>query len=209
MKLVLPNVVIGFPHLFTPDRFNDQSGLAYSCRAFIERGSEADKKIQGAIVQVARELWKDKADTRIARFKGDPKSCFYQPGENFDWEKPYEGEGEAGCMVMSARRAVPIGADTGNAPAVVDRNKKPLSINNNPIYSGCIVNLVVDVWAQDSDKGSGIRCTLIAVQFVKDGKPYGVAQATADDFDDLGDDFDDLGDDPDKAIGSDDPDLPF
>lgn len=196
-KIVLRNVIIGFPRLFTPERFNEQSQPAYSLKVFIEEGSEADTQIRDAIKAAATATWKGKAELRLKKYSGDPKAFCYQSGETTEYEKPY---GDA-CYILTARRPVPQGASTGNAPVVVDRRKNPITANDGLIYSGCICNVVVDIWAQESDKGSGVRCMLVSVQFVKDGKSYGAAPATADDLDDLGDDPDAVG----TNHGDDDP----
>lgn len=62
-------------------------------------------------------------------------------------------------------------------------------------YSGCYVNAKVQIWAQ-KDKYVGVRCTLVSVQFVKDGDAFGGGgPATADGFEaveDTDENFDDL-----------------
>ncbi len=54
-------------------------------------------------------------------------------------------------------------------------------------YSGCYVNGIVDIWAQDNGFGRRLNATLKGVQFVKDGDAFsGGTAVSADAFDDLG-----------------------
>lgn len=53
---------------------------------------------------------------------------------------------------------------------VVDENGHQIS-DKDKIYGGCIVNANLQLWIQDSTY-SGVRVTLIAVQFVSDGEPH-------------------------------------
>lgn len=182
-EIILKNVPIGFPCLFVPRAATPDSTPAYSLRAFIEPGSENDKAIREAIEEVAKDVFKDAYQKRLQRFAGDTKAYPYHDGDLFDWGKP------EGCWVLGARRSVPQGATTGNPPKVVDRKLQPLTPDSGKIYSGAICNVKVDLWAQnDANKGSGIRCTLVSVQWVKDGTPYGGSVANTDGFEDLGDD---------------------
>jgi hypothetical protein len=41
------------------------------------------------------------------------------------------------------------------------------------MYGGCYVNAAVKPWVQDNQYGRGVRCELVALQFSKDGTPFG------------------------------------
>lgn len=67
---------------------------------------------------------------------------------------------------------------------VLDGDKKPLVAADGRPYSGCIVNAIVDIWAQDNDWGRRINCTITGIQFVEHGAAFGggVKVASADEF---------------------------
>jgi hypothetical protein len=66
-------------------------------------------------------------------------------------------------------------------------------------YSGCYVNAVVRLWAQDNKHGKRINASLEVVQFLRDGEAFGAAPVNADDkfTDDMVGDVADIGDDDD------------
>jgi hypothetical protein len=45
------------------------------------------------------------------------------------------------------------------------------------IYSGCFVNLQVELWAQENNNGKGLRATLMGVQFWGPGDAFGGGRA--------------------------------
>jgi hypothetical protein len=50
-------------------------------------------------------------------------------------------------------------------------------------YSGCYVNAVIELWAQDNKFGKRINASLMGVQFLRDGQRLsGGGVASADDF---------------------------
>jgi hypothetical protein len=72
-------------------------------------------------------------------------------------------------------------------PLVIDRNRDPLTAADGKPYSGCYVNVSIDVWAQDNKYGKRINAQLKGIQFVRDGDAFGGgAPASPDEFEDLG-----------------------
>ena len=181
MKIKIKNARLSYPHLFNPASFagdDDDSRKRFGANLLIEVGSADDKAIQKAIKELAVEKLGKKADAQLKAWQGNNAKCCYTDGEVKDPEQ-FEG-----MMILSANR----GEDQG-PPVVVDRDPTVrLTSRDGKPYSGCYVNATVDIWIQSS-KYSGIRCTLIAVQFSKDGEAFGGAPARVDD-----DDFEDLSD---------------
>jgi hypothetical protein len=69
---------------------------------------------------------------------------------------------------------------------VLDGLKNPLVAADGKPYAGCYVNTTVEFWAQDNSYGKGIRCTLLGVQFLRDGDAFSAGSvATPDDFEAL------------------------
>jgi hypothetical protein len=181
MKIKIKNARLSYPHLFNPASFvgdDDDSRKRFGANLLIEVGSADDKAIQKVIKELAVEKLGKKADAQLKAWRGNNAKYCYTDGETKDPEQ-FEG-----MMILSANR----GEDQG-PPVVVDRDPTVrLTSKDGKPYSGCYVNATVDIWIQSS-KYSGIRCTLIAVQFSKDGEAFGGAPARVDD-----DDFEDLSD---------------
>jgi len=62
------------------------------------------------------------------------------------------------------------------------------------IYGGCYVNAILDFYAQ-SGENPGMRCSLVGVQFLRDGPAFSGSSVSAGDFEDhsaKGDDLDGL-----------------
>ena len=59
-------------------------------------------------------------------------------------------------------------------------------------YSGCYVNVSLDIYAQDNTYGRRINCNLSGVQFYRDGDSFeGGTPASPEEFEDLSDGVDD------------------
>lgn len=191
-KVTLKNVRISFPDVFKPNEFKGKR--SYRCKFLLEKGSENLKAISDAIKAEATEKWKAKAPQKLAQFKGSAQQNCLIDGDNS------EVEGFAGHMILTANRA-----EKSGPPVVVDRYKKPLTESQGKIYSGCYCYGNVEIWAQDGEN-PGIRCTLINLQFYKDGESFGgAAPASADGLDDLS--FEDDGEDAETDDGFADADL--
>jgi len=93
-------------------------------------------------------------------------------------------------------------------PIVVGRKNEVLRPDSGLPYSGCYVNIRIRAYAFDY-LGKGVALSLKAVQFVRDGAPFGVARITADDAFEVLDDADD--EDVNDFLGGEDDsdDIPF
>lgn len=183
MKLTLKDVRLSFPDLFEPKAFKDNPDKRFGANFLIVPGSENHKAIEAAIVSQAKEKFEKKADAMLNSFRGNANKTCYLDGNTKEYQG-YEGH-----MCLSARRK-----ETDGRPKVVDRNGAPLAAADGKPYSGCYVNAIVDIYAQ-TGQYPGIRCSLLGVQFVRDGESFGGAVHLGDDaFEDLtsGADADDL-----------------
>lgn len=182
MELRLKNVRISFPALDKPAAMGEGEP-AYQSKFIIEPKSENVKLLDDAIVAVAKEKWKDKAETVLEALKEDKKLCFLHSAyKNKKTGEPYAGfEGKFSLSTRSQ-----------NQPTVFDQFgneiKDPRDIKAK-IYSGCYVHAKIDVWAQDNQYGRRINANISGVMFSKDGEAFGGSSpATADDFADLAED---------------------
>jgi len=171
MKIKLNNVRLSFPALFRKAVFNGEE-TKYEATFLLNKEEHAAKikEIDGAIKA------KLKDDLKGAKL-GPDKICF-KDGDEIDYD------GYAGHMSIKA--------SSNDRPMVIDRNKSPLTEDDQKIYAGCYVNAIVELWAQNNQWGKRVNCNLLAVQFFKDGEPFGDGiRASVDDFDAFGDDEDD------------------
>jgi hypothetical protein len=170
MELMLKNVRIGFPHLFTADEYEGQK--AFTGKFFIQPGSDNDIKIRDAILKEAKLMWPEKYEFFLEEFKMDKKAYCYIDGKRVEYA------GAEGMWVLTSRRK-----ESDGRPLVIDQRLNPLAESDGKPYAGCFVNVKLTIYAQDG-KNKGIRCSLQTVQFSKDGDSFGGAKVgTVDGFD--------------------------
>lgn len=163
MQIILKDVRLAFPALFRPQSFGEGPSR-YSATFIIEPNSETAKQVRDAVATVAKDRWADKAQAVLRKLAEDDAVCYKT--------KPYMnkyGEVYAGFEDRHWLRA-----SNSIKPLVVDRNPKiVLSEADHKVYAGCYVNAKVDIWAQDNQYGLRVNASLLVVQFVRDGEPFG------------------------------------
>lgn len=95
-------------------------------------------------------------------------------------------------------------SDSKRRPQVLNKDKSVVTAEDDIVYSGCYVNVLIRPWKQDNEHGKKINANLVGVQFVRDGERFGEEAIDAsEEFDDeddgssgkkttkKGDDFDD------------------
>ena len=176
MDVIFFNVRMAFPKIWTPEQFNGTGKASYSAQFIIDGADKVNmQKAVAAIRAVATEKWKESAGEVLAVLKAKDDICLH------DGNSKSKFPGFAGNQFMSAR--------TQMRPVIVDRNKAPLTEADGRPYSGCYVNVCIDVWAEDSKYGKGINGTLKSIQFFADGEAFsGSTPGTADVFETYGDD---------------------
>lgn len=185
LKLMLGGVRCSFitleePKFFSGQKTKDTDKRRWSATALIPTASPYKKQIDDALRAVAREQWPLKFETILANILPDPKGCCWVDGARKEFE------GYQGHWALSAHRT----EDKGR-PLVFDADKSPIYKPNNElyegkagrIYSGCFVNMQVEIWAQDNKAGKALRCALLGIQRFKDGDAFsGGTAPNADDF---------------------------
>ncbi len=176
MKIVLKDTRLAFAQIWEPKAFQPGSKAKFNGNFLFAPTSPNAKIVENAIKEVATEKWGAKANEVIASLKGNAnKFCFRNGNTKPDYE------GYPGNLF--------VGASNVTRPTIMDRDgKTPLVQSDGRPYSGCFVNAVLDIWAQDNQYGKGIQCSLLGVQFVRDGDAFsGGGVAKEDDFEDLSD----------------------
>ena len=170
--IVLKNVRLSFPQIWTPKAFQAGQEPRFNANFLLDKDADADQiaKLEAAINAVAEEKWKGKIPKGLKLCLGD--------GE----EKDYDGYD--GAMFVSASTKV--------RPVIVDQKKRPLAEEDGKPYAGCYVNAAISLWAQDNQWGKRVNATLDAIQFVKDGESFGGKKVTADVFGEIEEEDDDF-----------------
>lgn len=175
MKLVLQNLRLSFPDLWTAKQYNGEGPFNYGATFLLPKNDKQVAAVLKAMSDAAAEKWGAKAAPNLAAARANPQRCFMVDGET----KAYDGY--AGHWALTAKRAQDKGP-----PLVLDLNRAPITSANGRVYAGCFVNCSIDVWAQDNSFGKGIRATLLGVQFAGDGAGFAAgAPPSEDDFADL------------------------
>jgi hypothetical protein len=183
--ILLKNVRLSYPHLFTKWGKNASDKKKYSASFIIDKKTHAaDIKALGAhINSVMQEAFK-------GRIPND-KLCL-RDGDTLGKDET------VGKWVLKASE--------DKAPDVINRDKSRINEDDDVVYAGCYVNVLFRPWPQNNDFGKRVNSNLLAVQFVNDGERFsGIERPDTDEaFDDVSGDFegedggsgDDNGDDP-------------
>ena len=173
-KVNIADVLISYPQLFEPVQTASGEGKAQFSAAFlISKDHPAIKKINAAIKEVADAKWGAKSAAQLKALQTADKVCLHDGDNKADYAG-YEGN-------------FFINASNATQPTVLNRDKSPLRESDGVIYSGCYVNAIIEVWAQDNKYGKRINATLSGVQFLKDGDAFSGGRAAGEDeFEDLG-----------------------
>ena len=151
----IKDVRLSYPHLFKPWAQNDDQEKKYSARVLLPintHGAEI-KAIQQFLLKMQQESFKaripnDKLFLRDGNLTGKPE--------------------DAGCWYIAASDSI--------RPQVVGKRREPLTEEDDAVYGGCYVNILIRPWAQNNKYGKRINANLCAVQFVRDGERFGNAR---------------------------------
>jgi hypothetical protein len=167
MKIKIQNARLSFPSLYQHAVFGGESTGKFEATFILDKVEHADviAQIQAASVALQKDVIKAKVPAdKICLKDGD------------DGDRPEY----AGKMTLKA--------STKKRPLVIDRDKTPLTADDNKPYSGCYVNGIITLWGQNNNFGKRVNAQLDGVQFWNDGEPFGDAGIGADEFDAFGDD---------------------
>jgi len=173
-KIKLNNVRLSFPSLFHKASFQGSEGK-YEATFLLSKDEHAEviSKIDAEIKAGIKDNFK------TSKIPSD-KVCF-KDGDEIDYD------GYAGCMSLKAAN--------NKRPMVIDKDKSPLTEDDEKLYAGCYVNAIIEFWYMNNQYGKRVNANLLGVQFFKDGEPFGDGvSASEDDFDMFDDDDDGLDD---------------
>ena len=175
MKLKLTNVRAAFMQVWKATSVQGEGDPAFSCAFLLDPKDPQIKTINAAIEQTAKEKWGAKADQVLKQMRAGDKLCLH------DGDTKAQYEGFEGMMFISSR--------TKTRPLTLNRDKSPLTEEDGVLYSGCYVNVSLELWAQDNSYGKRVNAQLGGIQFYRDGDAFsgGGSAADEDDFDEISD----------------------
>lgn len=157
-QLKLKNVRLSYPNLFTAKAFEQGQDAKFSCSLILSKKDHGPTIIalQGKIEQAAKE--KFGKNFSMSGLKG---VCLRDGSEKAD----KDGYGDEVMFVSTASTRRPQVVDRDPSIPLVEADAKP--------YPGCYVNAVVTLWVQDNKFGKRVNANIVAVQFLRDGEPFG------------------------------------
>lgn len=174
MKIKLTNVRAAFLQVFKATTVNGEGDPAFSGSFLLDASDPQLKTIEAAILQTAKDKWGAKADAVMKQMKASDKLCLH------DGDTKSQYAGFEGMMFVATR--------SKTRPLTINRDKTPVNEEDGVLYSGCYVNVSLELWAQDNNYGKRVNAQLGGIQFFKDGDAFsgGATAADESDFDDLG-----------------------
>lgn len=168
-RIKLNNVRISYVNVFKPRAMQEGQDKKYSAQFILSKDHPQLKEFKKAAYEAAREKFpKLVKDGKIpAKLK--------MPLRDGDEERDEDPDVYAGMYFFNASNT--------KCPKVVNRDRSPLTEEDNVIYSGCYVNAILDIYAFDSHGNKGVAVSLGGVQFKRDGEALGGKGVTTEDFD--------------------------
>ena len=173
LKIVLNNARLAFPNLFKPQINSDTGNASFGAAFIIPTDHSQVAEINAKIDLAAKNKWGEKAPAVLKALRAGDKVALH----NGDTKAQYAGY-EGNLFVNANNKAKPAVRDVTGKVELNESSGKP--------YSGCYVNAIIELWAQDNANGKRVNASLLGVQFVRDGEAFaGGSVASDDDFADL------------------------
>jgi len=173
-RVITPECMLSYPHLYEPTRYDEKAALKYSVAAVFLPGTDLTE-MKKAIVEVGGARWKD--------FVAGVKSGKYH--------FPFHSDPEMIAGKGYPEGAVYFNASSDGQPGVVTlvpdpATGKPMTAEPSQVYPGVIARLSVTFYtfpAGDRKGNRGVGVGLNNVQIIRDGERLDGRMAPADEFD--------------------------
>lgn len=170
----LSEVRLSFPNIVAPTSIEEGGVKKYRADLIMPPTSPSFAKFMQTAYQVALDKWGAKAQPILGMINGDRKlRCWGKGDERLDSKtfKPYVGY--EGNVFVTGSNVEQIELYDAQGSKIPESNSMAYMAAARKLYGGCYVNAAVQVWAWDNAKGRGISCTLVGVQFLRDGEAFG------------------------------------
>jgi hypothetical protein len=170
--ILVKNVRLSYPHLFQKWGKNEGDKKKYSATFLMDKKTHAaDIKALGShVAALMTEYFKGRIPSDKLFIK--------------------DGDGENGKP--ETKGYFTLKASEDRAPDVINRDKSRINEDDDIVYAGCYVNVLLRPWKQQNNFGKRVNANLLAVQFVKDGERFSSIERpdTDEAFDEVPEDFD-------------------
>lgn len=168
-KVITPEAILSFPHLFKPEAFEEGDKPAYSCALVFTPEAQKDPKFKAmkvAALEVAVEKWGDKAKTviqgqRYPTFRTDVEEKGYPEGSVYINVRSYNKP-----QIVSI---VPDPANDGKPMRITEEMSKELG-SAFEIYPGAVVIASVNAVAYERKGNKGVSFWINNMQKRADGE---------------------------------------
>jgi len=187
VNVFLKDVRVTFPKFFPgqEEPFEGKGDPYWSGSFLFDSTHPQYMEVQAAIVEAAKQKFGDKADAMLKVFKAKDKLPWHD-GE-LKADKPY-GAAYAGKKYISARNKATTSPPIPVFDITLDPATKKARVITSPNdprapYSGCYVNVKLNIFGYDAGGGQGVGASIAGVQFARDGERLsGASVASADEF---------------------------
>ncbi len=193
--ILIINVRLSYPHVGTKGKFTDE-----------ETGKVSERwGVKGLMPKTSHRAAKEVLSGMINDLITANKTAF-KTGEKvmLPADRKFLTDGDKGNKTENEGMFVFSCSDGKNKPSARDRKGSPLTVEeaDSLFYGGCYGNVLIRPWFQNHKKyGKRVNANFCAVQFYKDGEPFGEGRLSEDDLDDT---FDSYEDDDDAGFEDDD-----
>lgn len=168
---------INYPNLFQAKSIRGSAAKYSACLIIPKEDQDVLEKYRKGL-----EAAYEAGEKKLAAGKAVPKlETLHCPLHDGDEEKPGDPVYE-NCFYLNA--------SSREKPQVVDRELTPIT-DPSVIYSGCIVNASITLYAYRTDVSKGIAAALNGIQLVKRGERIGWGAKVENEFSALKEDEDD------------------
>ncbi|WP_443696413.1 ssDNA-binding protein [Pseudomonas sp.] len=164
MKFTFADARLAFPDIFEPNKDGK-----FAAAFIFPTDHKSIALLKKLIDEVGAAKWGAKWATLRKELTANDNMLIH----NGDAKASYVGY--EGNLFFNANNTV--------RPLVIDRDKTPLVAADGKPYSGCHVNVIIDVWAQDNQYGKKINAQLQGIQFLRDGEAFSGGGVAADQSD--------------------------
>jgi hypothetical protein len=176
-NIQVKNVRVSFPNIIeaTASPKFPESDKRFRCDLIFEKGDPQFAAVMALVGEAAAEKWNTHAPTVLQNM--DVKLRCWGRGEEKVKAKTFEVyDGYGGNTFIKTSNYEENPPVIFNADAQPVENGTPLrQMEARKLYGGCYANAVLSFKAWDNNGSRGVRATLIAIQFAKDGTPFGEA----------------------------------
>lgn len=174
--IFLSGARLSFPHLVEPRASTDNPAAPkkYSADFILELNNPGVQQFMAQYQALAAAKWGEHAAQVMQLIHGDRKlRCYASGSEKIDKKtfKPYSGY--EGMFAIAASRENPPQMIQSDGLPVDPANTMAYQALARKLYGGCYVNAAIKPWLQENKHGRGVRCDLVAIQFLRDGEAFG------------------------------------